>query len=61
MHYAKTGSEMWDDTWITDIDMVGSGGNARYVHTIAVPLSAEVGEYDLRIKWTDAGGQSSAQ
>ena len=59
MHYAKTGSEMWDDTWINDIDMVGSGGNARYVHTIAVPLSAEVGEYDLRIKWTDAGGQSS--
>ena len=59
LHYAKAGTEIWDNAWIISADMIGSGGNARYVHTIEAPLNAEVGNYDLRVKWTDSGGQTS--
>ena len=59
LHYAESGTEMWDNSWITSSDLVGSGGNARYVFTIDAPLNAEVGDYDLRVRWVDAGGQYS--
>jgi len=57
MHYALSGTDSWDDQWIVSSDLVGSGGNARYLHTINAPLSADIGDYDLRIRWADAGGQ----
>ena len=57
--YAPADTENWATSWITSIDMVGSGGNARYVHTISPPMTAESGSYDVRMQWTDAGGQSS--
>ena len=57
MHYALSGTDFWDDAWIISSDLVGSGGNARYLHTIDAPLNADVGAYDLRIRWTDSGGQ----
>jgi len=59
MEYSPSGADTWDTSWISAIDMVGSGGNARYVHTISAPMNAQSGTYDLRIQWTDAGGQSS--
>jgi|TARA_B100000959_G_scaffold216569_1_gene228254 thiol-disulfide isomerase/thioredoxin len=57
LHYAESGTDMWDNSWIASSDLVGSGGNARYVFTIDAPLNAEVGDYDLRVRWVDAGGQ----
>jgi len=57
LHYAESGTELWDNSWIASADLVGSGGNARYVYTIDAPLNAEVGDYDLRVRWVDAGGQ----
>ena len=57
LHYAPSGTDIWADQWISSSDLVGSGGNARYLHTITAPLNAEIGNYDLRIRWTDAGGQ----
>ena len=57
MHYAESGTELWDNAWIGSSELVGSGGNARYVHTINAPHNAEVGDYDLRVRWVDAGGQ----
>ena len=45
LHYAESGTELWDNSWIASADLVGSGGNARYVHTIDAPLHAEVGDY----------------
>ena len=57
MHYAISGTDFWDDSWIASSDLVGSGGNARFLHTINAPFNADVGVYDLRIRWTDLGGQ----
>ena len=57
MHYAISGTGFWDDAWISSSDLVGSGGNARFLHTIDAPLNADIGTYDLRIRWTDSGGQ----
>ncbi len=57
--YTLADTENWDTAWISSIDMVGSGGNARYVHTVSPPMTAESGSYDVRMQWTDAGGQSS--
>ena len=57
MHYAISGTGFWDDAWISSSDLVGSGGNARFLHTIDAPLNADIGTYDLRIRWTDCGGQ----
>ena len=58
LHYALSGTDFWDNQWIASSDLVGSGGNARYLHTINAPLTADIGEYDLRIRWVDAGGQT---
>ena len=49
MHYAISGTDFWDDSWIASSDLVGSGGNARFLHTINAPFNADVGVYDLRI------------
>ena len=57
IHYALSGTDFWDDAWISSSELLGSGGNARFLHTIDAPLNADVGPYDLRIRWTDSGGQ----
>ena len=57
IHYALSGTDFWDDAWISSSELLGSGGNARFLHTIDAPLYADVGPYDLRIRWTDSGGQ----
>ena len=59
LQYSIHGTGSWEDTWITSIDMVGSGGNSRYIHTITPPMTSQSGFYDIRIQWTDAGGQKS--
>ena len=59
LHYSVHGTNTWDDAWITAIDMVGSGGNSRYIHTITPPMNSQSGSYDIRMQWTDSGGQKS--
>ena len=59
LHYSVHGTDTWEDAWITAIDMVGSGGNSRYIHTINPPMSSQSGSYDIRMQWTDSGGQKS--
>jgi len=59
LHYSVHGADAWNDAWITAIDMVGSGGNSRYIHTINPPMSSQSGSYDIRMQWTDSGGQKS--
>lgn len=59
LQYSQAGEGLWDDSWIRDAELLGSGENARYLHTIDTPLSAQIGDYDLRIKWTDSSGQAS--
>lgn len=57
--YSAHGADAWDDAWITTTDMMGSGGNARYVHTLSPPMTAASGTYDVRMQWADASGQTS--
>ncbi len=59
LHYSEAGSSSWDDAWIGSIEIIGTGGNARYLFSINTELTSEVGYYDLRVMWTDAGGQNS--
>ena len=59
LHYSIHGTDTWEDAWITAIDMVGSGGNSRYIHTITPPMNSQSGSYDIRMQWTDSGGQKS--
>ena len=59
LHYSVHGMDTWEDAWITAIDMVGSGGNSRYIHTITPPMNSQSGSYDIRMQWTDSGGQKS--
>ena len=59
LHYSVHGTDIWDDAWITAIEMVGSGGNSRYIHTITPPMNSQSGSYDIRMQWTDSGGQKS--
>ena len=59
LHYSVHGTDNWEDAWITAIDMVGSGGNSRYIHTITPPMNSQSGSYDIRMQWTDSGGQKS--
>ena len=46
MEYSKSGSGVWDSIWVSDPEIVGSGANAAYVHTIQTPPNAETGKYD---------------
>jgi len=59
MEYSKSGSGNWDDSWVANSELVGSGGNAVYVHTIQTPPTADSGDYDIRVKWTDSYGLES--
>ena len=59
LHYSEAGLGSWDDTWIGNVEIIGTGGNARYLFSINTELTSEVGPYDLRVMWTDAGGQNS--
>ena len=59
MEYSKSGSGAWDSIWVSDPEIVGSGANAAYVHTIQTPPNAETGKYDTRVMWEDARGQQS--
>ena len=59
MEYSKSGSGAWDSTWVSDPEIVGSGANAVYVHTIQTPPNAVTGKYDTRVMWEDARGQQS--
>jgi len=59
LQYSESGSGSWDDTWIDGSEIIGNGGNSRYQYSINTELNSAVGPYDLRVMWTDAGGQSS--
>ena len=59
LQYSESGLESWDDTWIEEPEIIGNGGNSRYQYSINTELTSEVGNYDLRVMWTDAGGQNS--
>ena len=59
MEYSKSGSGAWDDSWLSEPELVGSGANAVYVHSIQTPPNAEAGHYDTRVMWEDASGQQS--
>ncbi len=57
--YSMSGTENWQSSWITNVELIGTGGNSRYVHTISPPINANTGNYDVRIQWTDPAGQTS--
>ena len=59
LQYSESGLDSWDDTWIEGPEIIGNGGNSRYQYSINTELTSEVGNYDLRVMWTDAGGQNS--
>jgi hypothetical protein len=59
VHYSPSSNGMWSGDWVTDIAIVGAGDNARFSFEIDTPLDAELGNYDLRVQWTDAAGQTS--
>ena len=59
LHYSLHGDNSWANSWVTEVEMIGSGGNSRYIHTIQPPLQAPSGLYDVRMQWTDASGQTS--
>jgi len=59
LQYSPAGEGLWDDSWIRDAELMGSGDNARYLHIIDTPLSSQIGYYDLRVKWSDSSGQTS--
>ncbi len=59
LQYSKSNTGSWDDTWINEPEIIGNGGNSRYLYTIDTELNSEVGYYDLRVMWVDSGGQSS--
>ena len=60
VHYSPSSSNnMWSGDWVKDIAIVGAGDNARFSFEIDTPLDAELGNYDLRVQWTDAAGQTS--
>ena len=59
LQYSESNMDSWDDTWIDGPEIIGNGGNARYVFSINTELTSEIGDYDIRVMWTDAGGQNS--
>ena len=59
LQHARSGTTDWSDSWITNSELVGTGGNAVYVHTLQTPPTADSGHYDIRIQWQDAAGQHS--
>ena len=60
VHYSPSSSDnMWSGDWISNLAIIGVGDNARFTFEINTPLDAELGNYDLRVQWTDASGQAS--
>lgn len=59
MEYSKSGLEQWESSWVSEPELVGSGANSVYIHTIQSPPNAESGSYDTRIMWEDSAGQQS--
>ena len=59
LQHTKSGMTDWSDNWVTNSELVGTGGNAVYVHTLQTPATADSGHYDIRIQWQDAAGQQS--
>ena len=57
--YSISDISIWEDDWVVDSELVGTGGNAVYIHTIQTPASAQTGQYDIRIMWQDQSGQTS--
>ena len=59
MEYSKSGSEVWESAWFSEPEIVGSGANSVYIHTLQTPPNADSGKYDTRVMWEDASGQQS--
>lgn len=59
MQYSKSGTSDWSGSWVSNTELVGSGGNAVYVHTIQTPPTADSGSYSIRVMWDDSSGQQS--
>ena len=57
--YSRSGENDWSSEWTDWIGQMGAGGNLKLIHSLLTPLDAPVGDYDSRVKWTDARGQSS--
>ena len=55
----KSGTSDWSGSWVSNSELVGSGGNALYVHTIQTPPTADSGSYSIRVMWIDSSGQQS--
>ena len=59
MQYSLAGQSLWEDSWVSEPELVGSGANQVYAQTIQSPPNAQTGNYDTRVRWQDAAGQSS--
>ena len=59
LEYSRSGQNDWSSDWTDWVGQVGAGGNLKLVHSLLTPLDAPTGDYDTRVKWTDARGQSS--
>ena len=54
-------SGVWSDAWVSGGDSVIAPGttSARYEYSVAPPVEAAAGWYGVRVRFTDAGGQTS--
>ena len=59
LEYSRFGQNDWTSDWTDWIGQMGAGGNLKLIHSLLTPLDAPTGDYDTRVKWTDARGQSS--
>jgi len=59
LEYSVAETNAWSNVWVTEMNLVGTGGNANYLFTIQTPMNADIGSYNLRVMWTDGAGQSS--
>ncbi len=59
MQYSFAGQSLWEDSWVSEPELVGSGANQIYAQTIQSPPNAQTGHYDTRVRWQDAAGQNS--
>ena len=52
------GTNQWESTWVSGGNLMGAGTAAeRYVFTISTQITADIGDYDIRARLTDARGQ----
>ena len=59
LEYSRSGQNDWSSDWTDWVGQMGAGGNLKLIHSLLTPLDAPTGDYDTRVKWTDARGQSS--